>query len=142
MTKKNDFSSKNCWNIKILYIFVTRFDNQINAQMAESVDALVSNTSRFTPVPVRPRLWVQREVRENFSFFVPFAEVVAPVAVWQSYLWSAIIAAAIFCLCLMIVFENEFSDIISQIQTICDCNRLTSLCSNLLRTFDPRPLRR
>ena len=28
------------------------------AQMAESVDALVSNTSRFTPVPVRPRLWV------------------------------------------------------------------------------------
>ena len=32
-----------------------------NAQMAESVDALVSNTSRFTPVPVRPRLWVQEE---------------------------------------------------------------------------------
>ena len=31
-----------------------------HAQMAESVDALVSNTSRFTPVPVRPRLWVQR----------------------------------------------------------------------------------
>ena len=30
------------------------------AQMAESVDALVSNTSRFTPVPVRPRLWVQK----------------------------------------------------------------------------------
>ena len=28
------------------------------ARMAESVDALVSNTSRFTPVPVRPRLWV------------------------------------------------------------------------------------
>ena len=26
--------------------------------MAESVDALVSNTSRFTPVPVRSRLWV------------------------------------------------------------------------------------
>ena len=38
--------------------------------MAESVDALVSNTSRFTPVPVRPRLWVQGEVREDFSFFV------------------------------------------------------------------------
>ncbi len=29
--------------------------------MAESVDALVSNTSRFTPVPVRPRLRVQFE---------------------------------------------------------------------------------
>ncbi len=33
----------------------TRFD----AQMAESVDALVSNTNGVTPVPVRPRLWVQ-----------------------------------------------------------------------------------
>ena len=32
-----------------------------HAQMAESVDALVSNTSRFTPVPVRPRLWVQEK---------------------------------------------------------------------------------
>ena len=31
---------------------------ELEAQMAESVDALVSNTSRFTPVPVRPRLWV------------------------------------------------------------------------------------
>ena len=40
--------------------------------MAESVDALVSNTSRFTPVPVRPRLRVlKREVRKGFSFFVP-----------------------------------------------------------------------
>ena len=46
------------------------FNSRIDAQMAESVDALVSNTSRFTPVPVRPRLWVLREVREDFSFFV------------------------------------------------------------------------
>ena len=38
--------------------------------MAESVDALVSNTSRFTPVPVRPRLRVRREVLLDFSFFV------------------------------------------------------------------------
>ena len=29
-----------------------------NAQMAESVDALVSNTSGFTSIPVRPRVWV------------------------------------------------------------------------------------
>ena len=29
--------------------------------MAESVDALVSNTSGVTPVPVRPRLWVQEK---------------------------------------------------------------------------------
>lgn len=30
-----------------------------NAQMAELVDALVSNTSGFTSMPVRSRLWVQ-----------------------------------------------------------------------------------
>ena len=40
------------------------------------------------------------------------------------------------CLCLMIVFENRFSAIISQTQTICDCNRLPSLCSRLLPPFD------
>ena len=33
--------------------------------MAESVDALVSNTSRFTPVPVRPRLWVLKTLVEQ-----------------------------------------------------------------------------
>ena len=32
-----------------------------NAQMAESVDALVSNTSGFTSIPVRPRVWVQEK---------------------------------------------------------------------------------
>ena len=37
--------------------------------MAESVDALVSNTSRFTPVPVRPRLWVHEEKFERTSLF-------------------------------------------------------------------------
>ena len=35
-----------------------------SARMAESVDALVSNTSRFTPVPVRPRLRVQKTLVE------------------------------------------------------------------------------
>ena len=34
------------------------------AQMAESVDALVSNTSGVTPVPVRPRLWVLLKKRK------------------------------------------------------------------------------
>ena len=28
--------------------------------MAESVDALVSNTSGFTSIPVRPRVWVRK----------------------------------------------------------------------------------
>ena len=41
-----------------------------NAQMAELVDALVSNTSGFTSMPVRSRLWVQkRGTREFLSFF-------------------------------------------------------------------------
>ena len=31
-----------------------------NAQMAELVDALVSNTNEVTLVPVRLRLWVQK----------------------------------------------------------------------------------
>ena len=35
-----------------------------DAQMAESVDALVSNTNGVTPVPVRPRLWVQKTKRK------------------------------------------------------------------------------
>ena len=42
-----------------------------NAQMAESVDALVSNTSGFTSIPVRPRVWVRRGESFNaFSFFL------------------------------------------------------------------------
>ena len=41
-----------------------------NAQMAESVDALVSNTSGFTSIPVRPRVWVQKRRKFlTFSFF-------------------------------------------------------------------------
>lgn len=43
------------------------------AQMAESVDALVSNTNGRKAVPVRPRLWVRLAgSRPNFraAFFV------------------------------------------------------------------------
>ena len=32
-----------------------------NAQMAELVDALVSNTSGFTSIPVRSRVWVLKK---------------------------------------------------------------------------------
>ena len=42
-----------------------RNSEKSDAQMAESVDALVSNTSRFTPVPVRPRLWVLKTLVER-----------------------------------------------------------------------------
>ena len=43
------------------------------AQMAESVDALVSNTSGVISIPVRPRVWVQinpdnRLIIRVFSF--------------------------------------------------------------------------
>ena len=39
--------------------------------MAESVDALVSNTSGFTSIPVRPRVWVLRaeKVEKTLSAF-------------------------------------------------------------------------
>ena len=42
------------------------------AQVAELVDALVSNTNGVTPVPVRSRPWVQKRKlsNEGFSFFV------------------------------------------------------------------------
>ena len=40
-------------------MFAPQLRNQARAQMAESVDALVSNTSGFTSIPVRPRVWVQ-----------------------------------------------------------------------------------
>ena len=43
-----------------------------NAQMAESVDALVSNTSGFTSIPVRPRVWVLKEKFERISLFFVF----------------------------------------------------------------------
>ena len=63
----------------------------IGAQMAESVDALVSNTSRFTPVPVRPRLWVRRRGLVSSLFFLcGFVRVgcgvVQSVAVWVTCL--------------------------------------------------------
>ena len=46
----------------------------IIAQMAESVDALVSNTSGVTSIPVRPRVWVLQTldnqlIIKGFSFY-------------------------------------------------------------------------
>ena len=44
--------------------------------MAESVDALVSNTSGFTSIPVRPRVWVHEgESFKTFSFFYVFVRM-------------------------------------------------------------------
>ena len=47
-----------------------------NAQMAESVDALVSNTSGFTSIPVRPRVWVRKnplEISRGFFYAITFS---------------------------------------------------------------------
>jgi hypothetical protein len=67
----NEKKAQNIWQFKISTYLCTR--NNIVAQMAELVDALVSNTSRFTPVPVRSRLWVQNKSfpkqREAFVVF-------------------------------------------------------------------------
>ena len=58
------------------------------AQMAESVDALVSNTSGFISMPVRPRLWVLFKnanprksicLRGLFLFAEPNTEPFSPV---------------------------------------------------------------
>ena len=47
--------------------------NKPFAQMAESVDALVSNTSGFTSIPVRPRVWVPKRIQQMLSpFFVAY----------------------------------------------------------------------
>ena len=40
------------------------------AQMAESVDALVSNTSGVTSIPVRPRVWVLKRSSYELLFFL------------------------------------------------------------------------
>ena len=55
--------------------------------MAESVDALVSNTSGFTSIPVRPRVWVLKEkVQKAFSFFfMPFFVDIGNDGIFVSY---------------------------------------------------------
>ena len=56
-------------------IFAPHLRNQ-HAQMAESVDALVSNTSGFTSIPVRPRVWVLRNPDNHLIIRVFFFYVV------------------------------------------------------------------
>ncbi len=63
--------------LKTMRYLCNAFEKQIysnaNAQMAELVDALVSNTNGFTSIPVRSRVWVQinpdnRLIIRVFSF--------------------------------------------------------------------------
>ena len=57
---KTLFFNETFADLKKSYIFAPHLRKN-NAQMAESVDALVSNTSGFTSIPVRPRVWVQEK---------------------------------------------------------------------------------
>ena len=57
-------------------------NSENHAQMAESVDALVSNTSGFTSIPVRPRVWVlrisdNRKVVRDFFFYTVYSFLTA-----------------------------------------------------------------
>jgi hypothetical protein len=67
-----------------------------NAQMAELVDALVSNTNEVTLVPVRLRLWVQRLavmqaffVFQDYSLFNPQPDKIS-FAVQLGELWTVV----------------------------------------------------
>ena len=51
--------------ILVLFFLVRVQVAQQIAQMAESVDALVSNTSGVTSIPVRPRVWVLNKRLSN-----------------------------------------------------------------------------
>ena len=53
------------------------------AQMAELVDALVSNTNEVTLVPVRLRLWVQR-LAVMQAFFLSFF---LDIFLWKIFLF-------------------------------------------------------
>ena len=61
--------------------------------MAESVDALVSNTSGFTSIPVRPRVWVlkRRKLKNSlrFSFLSLvtrwFADILSQVLCYKNW---------------------------------------------------------
>ena len=70
---KLSFNSNNCKIISVngkKSLSVPKFSlllHPLNAQMAELVDALVSNTSGFTSMPVRSRLWVQ--FKSSISWF-------------------------------------------------------------------------
>ena len=72
------FTPKVCWFKKKRYLCIAFEKQNISpkkeiqdAQMAELVDALVSNTSGFTSIPVRPRVWVHKAA-VNHSIFSRF----------------------------------------------------------------------
>ena len=55
-------------------VYLCTRKRKTNAQMAESVDALVSNTSGVTSIPVRPRVWVRGKAKllsfQSLGFFL------------------------------------------------------------------------
>ena len=67
--KISPFFRKSIVGLEKSRIFAPQLRKQV-AQMAESVavDALVSNTSGFTSIPVRPRVWVHRTAVNHLIF--------------------------------------------------------------------------
>ena len=66
------------WEINFVFIFAARsarIGNNWNAQMAELVDALVSNTNEVTLVPVRLRLRVLKAPKEILGPFFYFSDI-------------------------------------------------------------------
>ena len=66
-------SSRNIWWFQQNSLPLHRNRKKV-AQMAESVDALVSNTSGVKSIPVRPRVWVPQAlgnqlIIKGFSFY-------------------------------------------------------------------------
>ena len=72
--ENNGFDEKKwapCWFFEKRFLSLSsRFNDYRPARMAESVDALVSNTNVSNDVPVRPRLRVPEERNESFSLFL------------------------------------------------------------------------
>ena len=61
---------------------------ETDAQMAESVDALVSNTCGCKAVPVRPRLWVQSLIRKYRALlFIFYLLVLIEYRQIYEYIW-------------------------------------------------------
>ena len=108
-----------------------------SARMAESVDALVSNTSRFTPVPVRPRLRVRkREVLRLLFFLSP-----KPRSFSRWRCGRVVCSWADGC-CATFVFEKRLYLKIDFRTSFSNPDNLRlhlpcSLCSNLRRPFNP-----
>ena len=83
--------------------------------MAESVDALVSNTSGVTSIPVRPRVWVQ-DKRSIFN--APLFFMAASIQSYNETIYQS-----------PLIFFNKYSAAKSNTLMICGTISLTDSLS-------------